>query len=166
MRRGGIVTDPAEPDAVLAIAASGVFIRDGGPGQGATMGMRRPTSEISLSDLTGAGREFRGFHYKDDSTRPADSMPVWARPDGAGGLWGGEYDDIEADVETSDPPAQIRFLAQSTPGVLNAELEDSSGRSPIVFMVNRLGGRYFLFGISVDTHDGQPYNFVAIETGP
>lgn len=162
----GIVTDPATPDAVIAIAPTGVFVRDGGPGEGGVMGMRTPSLPISLSDLVLAGREFRGFDYMDDRLATYDSVPVWARPDGEGGMHGGEYDDIETNVETADPPATIAFGAQTSPGIVNATLTDRAGTSDIVFMINKLGGRYFVFGISVDTHDGHPYNFVAIETGP
>lgn len=162
----GIITDPASPAAVIAIAPTGVFIRDGGPGEGAVMGMRAPTSPVSLSDLVLAGREFRGFHYEDASLGSFDSVAVWARPDGAGSMHGGEYDDIEANVEASRPPATIAFGAQASPGIVNATLTDEAGTSDIVFMINELGGRYFLFGISVDTHDGHPYNFIVIETGP
>ena len=63
------------------------------------------------------------------------------------------------------PPqhALLTFDTQASPGIVNGSLTDSAGTSPVVFLVNRLDGLYFIFGISVDTNDGRPYNFVAIE---
>jgi len=162
----GIVTDPADADAVLAMASTGVFVRDGGPGDGAAIGMRLPTTPVDLADLVAAGREFRGIHYRDDSPVAEDSVPVWARPDGAGGLWGHEYDDIETNVESPPPYAQVTFDTQVRPGIVRGTLTDSAGMRDIVYVIGRLGGRYFVFGISVDTHDGTPYNFIVVETTP
>ncbi len=160
---GGLITDSGAPSEVIAIAPTGVFISDSGPGAGGVIGMSEPAAPIVLSDLVAAGREYRSFQYKDASIGIADSRANWARPNGTGGLTGGDYVDIETNAEDASSTATILFTSQPSPGVVRGTLTDGAGTSDIVFMVNRIDGRYFLFGVAVDTNDGLAYNFVAIE---
>ncbi|MHC5009428.1 MAG: hypothetical protein ACYTG6_00580 [Planctomycetota bacterium] len=159
----GIITDPTTPAAAIVMAPTGVFISDSGPGEGGVIGMDAPAVDIDLADLVLAGREYRGTHFKDQTTSGDDSRAVWARPGGPGDLTGGEYIDIETNVERTTSLATIVFVDQPSPGIVNGTLEDDAGTSDIVFLINQLGGRYFIYGISVDTNDGKPYNFLVIE---
>lgn len=160
---GGLITDPGAPGEVIVLAPTGLFITDSGPGAGGVMGMDAPAANIDLADLVAPGREYRAIQYADGSVGADDSRPNWARPDGLGGLTGGDYVDVAANIEDATTAATLVFTTQPMPGVVNGTLTDSAGTSDIVFMVNRLVGRYFLFGVSVNTATGQPYNFIAIE---
>ena len=157
---GGLITDPASSE-VIVVAPTGAFITDRGPSDGGVIGMEAPAAPVDLDDV--ASREYRSFQYKDGSTGTDDSRPNWARSDGAGGLIGGDYVDIEANIEDTTNNATIEFTDQIQPGIVNGRLDDGAGFSDMVFMVNVIAGRYFIFGVGVDTNDGLPYNFVALE---
>jgi hypothetical protein len=159
----GLVTNPLDPSDVSVYAPTGVLISDSGPGMGGVMGMDAPATNVDLSDVLALGREYRAFSYQDESLTGQDNRPHWARPNGTGGLAGGDYVDIETNVEDMATSATLLFTSQPLPGVVNGTLTDGAGTSPIVFMINRIAGRYFLFGVSVNTSDGLPYNFIALE---
>ncbi len=159
---GGVVRNVAAPSEVIALAPTGAFISDNGPGGGGVMGMTVPPAPIVLADLVAAGREYRAFQYKDASSGSDDSRASWARA-GEGRLTAGDYKDIVLNLEDNLSTATITFDSQPLPGIVRGTLDDGAGSSDIIFVVNRLGGRYFMFGIAVDTSDTKPYNFVAIE---
>jgi hypothetical protein len=147
---------------VISITPSGVVIIDNGPGAGGVVGIEAPSSSVDMSLVTGAGREYRGLLFKDEATG-GETETIWTRPDGSGGLTGGGYDDFEAGTETTDN-AVITFGAQSTPGIINGTLTDSSGDNDILFIINLIDGRYFIYGAGHNTNDpDEPYNFFVIE---
>ncbi len=165
---GGILrnsTDPTDPTVIVA-TPSGAFIGDNGPGAGGIVGMRAPASNIDWNDVVLAGREYRGVYFEDGNTDPAqdDTGPLWGRPNGSGGLSGGDWSDFEGNVETTTPaPGTIRFVAQNSPGIVNATLTDGAGTTPMVLMINRINGKYFIYGAQTNTSSGNGANFLAIE---
>jgi len=159
----GKLTHPADPT-VMVVTPSGVFIGDSGASVGAYVGMQAPVSNIDLSDVVVAGREYRGVDFEDASPDPTrdDTTPVWGRPDGSGGLNGGEWIDFEANIETTEA-GTITFGAQTNPGVVNATLTDGAGTTDMVLMINRINGKYFIYGAQKNTASGKGANFLAIE---
>jgi len=160
---GGEITRAGD-DLVIAITPSGVFVGDNGPGEGGIVGMQAPASNIDLSDVLLSGREYRGITFEDGSSSSDPTKPIWARPDGSGNLIGGEYEDpFEDGIEKTDH-ATITFGSQASAGVVTATLTDSgsSTSKPMVFMINRIRSKYFIYGASLGG-DGHGANFLAIE---
>lgn len=161
---GGRITRSGDP-MVIGIAPSGVIIRDGGPGEGGFFGMQAPAANVDLNDVVLAGREFRGVLFKQGSTGD-DTRPLWARPNGTGGLKGGNYLDFEAGTEDTAQAVTIAFGAQDSAGIVNGTKGDDGGAitEPIVLMINKISGKYFIYGITVDAGaSNAPEIFIAIE---
>jgi hypothetical protein len=158
---GGEMTHSSSAS-VISITPSGVLIIDHGPSAGGAVGIEAPSSSVEMGLVTGSGREYRGLLFKDEATG-GETEAIWARPDGSGGLTGGGYDDFEAGTESADNAA-ITFGAQNNPGVVNGTLTDSSGTNNILFIINLIDGRYFIYGAGHSTGDpDEPYNFFVIE---
>lgn len=162
---GGMMTKSGS-STTIAAAPAGMIVGDNGPGGGGFIGMRAPSADINLSDVTASGRQYRGILIRDgayaiDPTRQ-DSSPIWAQPNGSGGLVGGEYDDIDADIEGA-VGASIAFTSQPSPGIVLGTITDNGGTADIVFMINKINGKYFIYGVSAGTVIGEGYNFIIIE---
>ncbi|GMR18657.1 MAG: hypothetical protein BMS9Abin33_1089 [Gammaproteobacteria bacterium] len=164
---GGRLTHPTDPT-VIVVTPSGVFIGDSGPGAGGFVGMQAPASLIDLSDVARVGREYRGFDFTDANTDPTrdDTTPIWGRSNGSGGsvdLIGGEWSDFEGNIEDPGTPGNIVFGTQASPGIVNATLTDGAGTTDMVLMINRINGKYFIYGAQVNTSTLNGSNFLAIE---
>ncbi len=159
---GGRLTHPIDPVVIVA-TPSGAFIGDGGARAGSFVGMQAPASNIILSDVVLAGREYRGVDFEDNSSVGDDTRPIWARPNSSGGLTGGEWIDFEANIEDTLQAGTITFGAQPSPGVVNATITDGAGTANMVLMINKINGKYFIYGAQTNTASGQGENFLAIE---
>lgn len=156
----GKFTNATEPT-IIGITPSGVFVGDAGPGAGGFVGVQAPASDVDLMDLALAGREFRGVLFKNNTTGQ-DTQPVWARPNGSGGLTGGGYIDFEANSEDMANQAALVFSSQPNPGIVSGTLTDPAAHT-FTMMINKIGGKYMIFGISTNESAAQPYNFLAME---
>jgi hypothetical protein len=156
----GRLTRTGDP-MTIGVAPSGMLIGDEGPGAGGFVGMQTPDAPIDLDDLLAHGREFRGVLIKARVTGD-ENEAVWARADGLGGFIGGSYDDFEAGIEDVDS-TDITFDTQDSPGVFNATQTESSGSSPLVIMVSRINGRYFIYGAGAGGTHSVAQNFLVIE---
>jgi len=161
---GGRITKAGD-DMVIGIAPSGAIIRDGGPGEGGFFGMQAPAASVDLADATVAGREFRGVLFNQDSTVSDDTEPIWTRPNGTGGLTGGNYTNFEAGTENTGGSVTITFGAQDSAGIVNGTMVDHNNGSTadIVLMINKINGKYFIYGIAADPGDDKPELFIAVE---
>jgi hypothetical protein len=158
----GELTHPVDP-VVIGITPSGLFVGDSGPGAGGFVGIDTPAAPLVTADIIAAGREFRGLLFSDSSTG-SETKPIWVRPNGSGGLSGGDYDDFEAGIEHFPPRATIELGTQVQPGVFNGTLTDDIGTVHIVSIVNLIDGKYFLFAAGYSSHrSDEPYNFLLIE---
>lgn len=160
----GRITRTSVPTDVIAVTPAGLFVFDKGYGNGGVIGMKQPVADVSISDLLLSGREFRGILFQPEES-VGDTKPVWLRPDPAnpGQMIGGEYeDDFEAGTEQTDN-STISFTSQDDPGIVNAVLTSSHSLVfDIIFMINRIDGKYFLYGV-YETEDGYGGYFLAIE---
>lgn len=158
---GGRITK-AGNSMVIGVTPSGLAIGDSGPNMGGFVGMAAPAANVNLNDVVLAGREYRGVYFENNSAVD-DTNPVWARPNGSGGFAGGEYLDFEGNVEDTTDPVTVAFNTQANPGIVNGTLTDSSGSRNIVMMINRINGKYFIYGINARSVPGEPGNFFVIE---
>ena len=158
----GRVTNPSSPS-VATMTPNGGYLVDSGSGNGGNFGMQAPVSDIVISDVLASGREYRGILYKDINTPSESTELIWARPNGSGGLAGGQYTDIEAGTEDTVNAANIIFNTQPVPGIYRASKTDGSGTTDILFVINRLSSKYMMFGISIDPGTSQPQVFIAME---
>lgn len=158
----GRVTNPLSPS-VATMTPNGGFLVDNGSGNGGNFGMQAPTSNVSISDVLAAGREYRGILYKDINTASESTELIWARPSGSSSIDGGEYIDVEAGTEDTVNAATITFNSQPSPGIIRASKVDGSGTTDILFVVNRISSKYMMFGISIDPGTSAPQVFIAIE---
>ena len=161
---GGIITHPTDPTVIVA-TPSGAFIGDKGLGAGGMVGMQAPSSDIVWSDVVLAGREYRGVIFEDGNLDEDPTRPVWARPDGLGGLTGGQWDNFEANVEntTITDTVTVTFDDQNSPGVVEALVTDSSGTTNMVLMINIINGKYFIYGAHENSFYSIGANFLLIE---
>lgn len=151
-------------DLTVAIAPSGFFVGDEGPGDGGFAGMAAPSEPVDLSatGVLAPGKEYRGVLFKYNSAGE-DTEPVWARPNQQGGLTGGGYTNFEANIEDTLNTATLTFARQNSPGIVNGTLTDGSGSYPFVLMINRINGKYIIVGISTQGTSMRPYNFIVME---
>lgn len=154
---------------------AGVFIVDSGPDAGGLVGMRTAAANIDTADLTRAGREYRGMLFNNPIREPGvvyegverRGQLVGARSDGAGGLLGFSYRDVENNVEEADAEMNVslRFTSQPSPGLFQGTLSPVSGdpaeAAQFVFAVNRIDGKYVIFGFSGEREGNN--NFLLIE---
>lgn len=157
-------SDPTDP-LVLVMTPSGAFIGDNGYGHGGLIGMKAPASDVSISDLCAIGREFR-FVIFEPELSAGDTKPMWGRTDPShpDQIICGEYEDpFEDSVEKTDA-SEVSFGTQDDPGIINSTVFDpySATTRDVVFMINVINGRYFLYG-AYDTGDGYLGNFLGIE---
>jgi hypothetical protein len=159
----GRISIPSEPGVVATVTPSGAIMQDGGPNGGGVFGMQAPATNVDLNDVILVGREFRGVVFEDNNVAGSDDThPIWARPNGFGGMKGGDYTDFEAGTENTSNTATITFSAQASKGVVNGGKTDSAGSVDMVFMINKIGGKYLIYGVGADS-SGKQELFIAIE---
>jgi hypothetical protein len=158
----GRITEPGE--GMMTITPSGMVISDNGPGQGGASGMQSPAANVDLNDVLLTGREYRAVSFVNANVPGTDDVkPHWARPNGSGGLFGGDYSDFEAGIEDPATVSTITLGAQSYPGVVNGSFTESSGNTTNgVLMMNKINGKYFIYGIKEESN-GMAGIFIAIE---
>ncbi len=159
----GRITNP--DGGTMTITPSGMVINDNGPGQGGASGMQSPAANVDLNDVVLSGREYRAVSFVNANVSGTEDVkPHWARSNGTGGMTGGDYSDFEAGIEDDlSTTSTITFGAQSHPGVVNGTFTESSGNTTNgVFMMNRINGKYFVYGIKEESN-GMAGIFIAIE---
>ncbi|NNF97886.1 MAG: hypothetical protein HKM93_00765 [Desulfobacteraceae bacterium] len=157
----GRLTHPLNPEVFVA-TPSGLLITDNGPSLGGIVGMQAPAGPIDLADLTAAGREFRGVVFKTSAGADVETEAVWVRTDGSDGLITGNYVDIEAGVETTSL-ATVVLTTQTRPGVIRMTRTEGTEINHSVIMVNRINGRYFIYGVGTGLPHHAGENYLVIE---
>ncbi len=151
------------PSMSLAVTPSGVFVGDNGH-SGGLVGMSVPGAAIGNAPLLAKGLEFRGVLFKNQS--PGDKTePVWARTYGNGMINGGGYINFENNVEDMVNGVTLSLNNDTaTPGMFSGILHDKGSNTsyPFTLMINKINGKYMIFGISKDNSNG-PYNFLVIQ---
>jgi hypothetical protein len=140
------------------ITPAGVVISDHGSGKGGVVGVKAPAAAVDVADL--ATRSFRGILFKGGGM----SQMVHADPDGAGHLHGVGYSETDPNLMSSDAGAGVTlsFDSQPLPGLIRGTLSNQSGTTPIVLVVNDIGGKFMVFGFSAETGN-PPDNFLVME---
>ena len=106
--------------------------------------------------------------FKNDDPDEDDTQPVWVRTLAAGStMQGGSYIDFDGNIEDTAPnTVTLDNFNEGAPGLFNLGLTPDGGgvTSPFVLMVNEIGGKYVMFGISEnDDGTGGGYNVLLVE---
>jgi hypothetical protein len=149
----GSLTEIGGP-AKIDYTPAGVLIGDDGPGNGGFVGVQQPAADVDLS--AASQLEYRGILFKGGG----NSELIWSRSNGSGGMRGGGYIDVDNNVEDNDPThgVTVNFTSQPSPGLVQGTITVNNATTPIVFVINKAGGKYMIFGFSDDS--GIPNNFL------
>jgi hypothetical protein len=121
-------------------------------------GMAVPTSSITLSSVVMTGREFRGVIFRNNAVSNYTQL-AWATGNGTT-LDAGTYSNV--DTNTTTGGVTVTFTSQPSNGEILGTIGDGSTHNT-TFLINQIGGKYLIFGISTDGSNTSPYNLMLIE---
>lgn len=145
-------------------SSSGSFMGDVAPPTPTTLqvagffGMSAPGSPVNLTNVVLSGKEFRGIVFRNNAVSNHTEL-VWARGNNTY-LDAGTYSNIDAGTESSG--VSIGFGSQPSNGVVAGGIYDGSSHTT-TFLINQVGGKYLIYGISTDGSSTQPYNLMLME---
>ena len=146
-------------------SATGAFMGDSAPlTYGTTMqvagffGMVTPGSAINLTSVVQTGNEFRGVLFRNNAGSNFTQL-IWARGNNTT-LDAGTYSNIDAGTESGG--VTVSFSSQPSNGVVSGTIDDGTTHTT-TFLINQIGGKYQIYGISTDTSNTTPYNLMLMQ---
>jgi hypothetical protein len=170
----GEITSTQSGSAVMGVTPSGVIAVDMGANGGA-IGMLEPSADIGSTDILQQGREFRGFLFMTHPPNGSNGTPVdktqalWATTLGDNLITAGEYTDSAGDTTEDTCPggpscATLSLQTEVAPGEFPGILTDShAGSHPFTLMINKINGKYMVFGFSYNDEPDHPLLFLVME---
>lgn len=166
----GVITIPNVPfngtpaTVTAATATNGLYVIDLGPGNGAAVGSQ---SIVTQTDTFILGN-YLGVLFRRNDPALISSL-VGFGPGSGFTISGGIFQNIDTDAfQAHGTDVSITFSnSTNAQGFLTGIVKDSYGtHSPFVAMLSVNNGKYYLFGITTDLSNTQPYVFILAPAVP